>query len=405
MPDPIEELSSFETGVHVSPLPPAEVRRRGDRRRRRTTALAAGGAVAALVLVAVPLGVVAGGDDEDGVVEPAGAPITPGNALTVDDLPARDRLAPWEETPQDGRVLACAPEDGSLEPTLEYRADFGADIAPEPGVVNGDVDYWTSVIRSSVLQFDSTADARTAYDEVHGWLTDCPGGGDDLARKNVVPGEVPVADGQAEWRLHEFYATEVCGGECDAIRFDRMGVAQFGDRVVLVSLGEIGGPLEPTGLNRSMDELLRAAITTAGGTPGAPSADTLEPGGYGALRLGMTLDEAVASGEVVDPGEPEVDELGCTRLDLEDGGVVLVSEVNGVELVTAPDGITTQEGIGAGATVEELRAAYPEVERGVNGWSVWFGDGTSYLFQTDGDQPDATVTEVSAALDEAHCFG
>ena len=48
MPDPMDELSNFEPGVPVSPIPAAEVRRRGDRLRRRNTALAVGGAVAAI---------------------------------------------------------------------------------------------------------------------------------------------------------------------------------------------------------------------------------------------------------------------------------------------------------------------------------------------------------------------
>ena len=59
-----------------------------------------------------------------------------------------------------------------------------------------------------------------------------------------------------------FLAPEFCGGDsCDAVRFDRMGVAPVGDRLVLVSLGEVGGPLEPEGLDQTFTELFAFAIS------------------------------------------------------------------------------------------------------------------------------------------------
>ncbi len=57
------------------------------------------------------------------------------------------------------------------------------------------------------------------------------------------------------------YATDVCE-ECDAIWFDRQGVAQVGERLMLVSLTKLGGPLEPRGLNVAMNQTLRAVIQT-----------------------------------------------------------------------------------------------------------------------------------------------
>ncbi len=123
MPDPIDELSNFEPGVPVSPIPAAEVRRRGERLRRRRTALGVGGAVAAVVLIAVPVAVVANGDDDGGTPQPAAPVITEDDALTADDLPVRDRLTAWQSMAPEGQVLSCAPQlPASLDETRGYRA-------------------------------------------------------------------------------------------------------------------------------------------------------------------------------------------------------------------------------------------------------------------------------------------
>src|SRR5918992_2949226 len=110
MRDPIEELSSFDPGGSVHPLPAAEVRRRGERLRRRNLALVAG-AVAAVLVVAIPISVLAGGD-EGGRPEPAG--LTTDALLTADEVPARERLTEWRAAQPEGEVLACAPQENSL---------------------------------------------------------------------------------------------------------------------------------------------------------------------------------------------------------------------------------------------------------------------------------------------------
>ncbi|HWM74857.1 MAG TPA: hypothetical protein VNQ53_14000 [Nocardioides sp.] len=354
MPDPIEELSSFEPGVPVNPMPAAEVRRRGDRLRRRKTALVVGGAAAAVVLVAVPLAVFAGGDD-GGTPAPAKRELTTDVLLTADEVPARERLTPWEETDPEGKVLACAPaEPAALDADTSMRRDFAAGIANSPA--DGTP---ASVIRTEVLQFDDAATAREEYNQAVGWIVGCPGG-EDLARKGVSTTTVDLAGGQGEWRLHEFYATDVCT-ECDAIRFDRMGVAQFDDRVVLVSLAEIGGPLEPEGLDGSMDDLFAAAVTKAGGeiaaqdaAPGAldfpienglPTDGDSSVEGPGPDVEGILLPEGFCGAAAWPPAAP------AGRL-----AVKVTGPEYGVwrELVTFE---TTDEAV---AVVEDLRAAVEE---------------------------------------------
>ncbi|WP_193613947.1 hypothetical protein [Nocardioides lijunqiniae] len=78
MPDPISELESFDPGGPVTPLPAAEVRRRGDRHRRRRTAGVALAAAAAVAVVATGGALLFGGDPAD--VQPA----EPRPSLTVD---------------------------------------------------------------------------------------------------------------------------------------------------------------------------------------------------------------------------------------------------------------------------------------------------------------------------------
>ena len=258
MPDPIEELSNFEPGVPVNPMPAAEVRRRGDRLRRRNTALVVGGAALAVALVAVPIAVFAGGDD-GGTPAPANPALTSDVLLTADEVPARDRLTAWEETEPEGQTLTCAPAaPAALDASSSERRDFRADIADAPAD-----EIPSSVVRTEVLQFDDAATAKEEYNQAQGWIVGCPGG-KDLANKGVSVTNFEIENGQGEWRQHDFYAPDICT-DCDAIRFDRMGVAQFDDRVVLVSLAEVGGPLEPEGLDASMDELFQAAVTKAGG--------------------------------------------------------------------------------------------------------------------------------------------
>ena len=353
MPDPIEELSNFEPGVPVNPMSAAEVRRRGDRLRRRKTALVVGGAVAAVVLVAVPVAVFAGGDD-GGEPAPAEQGLTSDVLLTADEVPARERLTAWEEAEPEGQVLACAPQEPAvLDADTSLRRDFAANIAESPAD-----DIPASVVRTEVLQFADVATARQEYEQAQGWIFGCPGG-DDLARKGVSVTNVEITDGQGEWRQHDFYAPDICT-ECDAVRFDRMGIAQFDDRVVLLSLAEVGGPLEPEGLDASMDELFTAAVTKAGG----------EITDQGTAEVPQALDFPIENGLATDsdssidgPG-PDVEGVilpegfcGAAAWPSSEPAARLAVKVTGPEYGIWRELVTFDSTDEAVAVVEELRAA------------------------------------------------
>ncbi len=358
MPDPIDELSNFEPGVPVNPMSAAEVRRRGDRLRRRNTALVVGGAALAVALVAVPVAVFAGGDD-GGTPAPANPALTSDVLLTADEVPTRDRLAAWEETEPEGQTLACAPAaPAALDASSSVRRDFRADGADGPTDETP-----LSVVRTEVLQFDDAATAKEEYDQAQGWIVGCPGG-KDLASKGVSVNTVEIEDGQGEWRQHDFYAPDICT-ECDAIRFDRMGVAQFDDRVVLVSLAEVGGPLEPEGLDASMDELFQAAVTKAGGEiTGATGEGTGGPAPLDfQLDLGIRLD---SDSEVSGPG-PDVEGIllpegycGAAAWPPADPTARLAVKVTGPEYAVWRELVTFDTADEAVAVVDDLRAAVEE---------------------------------------------
>ncbi|HET9423219.1 MAG TPA: hypothetical protein VFO49_18925 [Nocardioides sp.] len=360
MPDPIEELSNFDPRSPVNPMPAAEVRRRGDRLRRRNTALVVGGAVAAVVLVAVPVAVFAGGDN-GGRTEPGPAEITSDVLLTADELPVRDRLTPWEETEAEGQVLACAPgEPAALDATASERRDFRADIADAPADETP-----ASVVRTEVLQFADEATARSEYDQAQGWILGCPGG-EDLARKGVSVTTLEIENGRGEWRQHDFYAPDICT-DCDAVRFDRMGVAQFDDLVVLVSLAEVGGPLEPEGLDASMDELFQTAITKAGGEITGGSGE----GGSIPQALDFQIENGLpaADGEETEQTGPAPDVEGVTLPEGYCGAAAwppaapvgrLAVKVAGPEFGLWRELVTFESTDEAVAVIADLRAAVEE---------------------------------------------
>ncbi len=356
MPDPMDELSNFEPGVTASPIPAAEVRRRGDRLRRRRTALSVGGAVAAVLLIAVPIAVVAGGDGDGGTPQPVAPTLSEDALLTADELPVRDRLTPWQEVQTEGQVLACAPQlPAALDAPADLRRDFAADVADGPA---GETPV--SVIRTQVLEFDDAPAAQAAYDQAQGWLRDCPGG-DNLARKDVSQRTFEIDAGQGEWRLHEFYATDICT-ECDAIRFDRMGVAQFGDRMILVSLAEVGGPLEPEGLDASMEELYAAAVDKAGGVITGESASGSDSGEPAGVPIDWDLADLTGDGGRISgpgpdaPGAAEVSP--CDRVVWPKAGVDrLAVNTTGPEFAEARELVEFASADEAVAAMGEVRSA------------------------------------------------
>lgn len=274
--DPLDQLHHFDPGVPMSPLPASEVRRRGDRRRRRTTALTVAASALAVAVVATPVAVLAHGSSSGtaplapvapsttAVTDPAPQSLTDAALLTAGQLPVRTRLTPWQQEAPDGKpTLLCQPAGADLGAGLILTRTFGASVAPTPDLPQGGEDV-ASRIRLSVLQLPDEQAATASYARATSWIETCdhPVGMDPSRMSQEGAPHMLDVDATAEWVTWTYPADDLCDG-CDAARYDRMGIAQVGDRLVLTSLAEVGGPLEPDGLDTSMDALMTAAVDAA----------------------------------------------------------------------------------------------------------------------------------------------
>lgn len=90
----------------------------------------------------------------------------------------------------------------------------------------------------------------------------------------------------------------------------------------------------------------------------------LGPDGLGQVRLGMTLDQAMATGQLT--RNQASDQAPVCRNATESGAVpahgggVWVSAQYGVAKIEAYPGVTTPAGIGLGASVDDVKRAYPD---------------------------------------------
>ena len=181
---------------------------------------------------------------------------------TVEELPDRERLADWRPAePTSAAPLACQarPLDALGADDLVHRR-FVADIADVP--TGSDP---SSAIDVAVLEYADPAEADAARAAVSAEVEACSPTLEDLGEPYVVTGshEVTAGGGTLVWQQRDVAARDVCT-ECDAVRFHRMGIGLVGRRLVLVSLAEVGGPLQPGGLDRAMDALATAALERAG---------------------------------------------------------------------------------------------------------------------------------------------
>lgn len=96
--------------------------------------------------------------------------------------------------------------------------------------------------------------------------------------------------------------------------------------------------------------------------------------GYGALKLGMTLEEARAAGATNLTWESEGD--GTCVGDAK----VAISKLHGVVRITLPAGAKTSKGIGVGSTFGEVKRLYPGASEYRDGWSASLDRNSHYAF-------------------------
>jgi hypothetical protein len=121
MPDPIDELEGFTMST-VNPLPPGDVRRRGDRIRRRNNAVAAIGGLVVIAAIATPLAVIAGHHGSSDSVPPTRTVewthTVPAAFPLTDGMPAATQTRPGFEQ-QD--VDVCANQAWSTDGATDAR--------------------------------------------------------------------------------------------------------------------------------------------------------------------------------------------------------------------------------------------------------------------------------------------
>ncbi|GIF26278.1 hypothetical protein BJ973_005633 [Actinoplanes tereljensis] len=105
------------------------------------------------------------------------------------------------------------------------------------------------------------------------------------------------------------------------------------------------------------------ATPKAPSTPSTPAGIVLGPQGFGALKLGMTAEEATATGMIKSWKSMGVAD-GCTKqstlkLASGDHGFVYFSTALGLEIIDAYPGVSTPEGVKIGTTHAAMLKAYP----------------------------------------------
>lgn len=117
--------------------------------------------------------------------------------------------------------------------------------------------------------------------------------------------------------------------------------------------------------------------------PRPPATGTPEPmptalvsfSGYGPLRLGMSTEEALATGQLTENGSGGA---GCTSYLISGGGEVLISGSGGLVWIAAPAEAQTPEGVQAGVTVGQVRETYPDVSTHFAGDRLILSGGSSH---------------------------
>jgi hypothetical protein len=218
MPDPIDELEGF-TMPTVHPLPPGEVRRRGDRIRRRNRALATVGGMAVVAAIAAPLAAVASHQGSSGP-EPADPGPSVAWVRTIPaDFPLTDGLPTTTKT-RDGyqpqAVDVCESEAWATGDATDVRQATYSD-----GIEGGD---------DRVLAlFPTQADAESSVDALDAGVRACADRTGGATRSaEVVPSD--VGDQSLAW------ANQMGDGQMFVFQAVRVGNA-----VLLDSAFAMGG--------------------------------------------------------------------------------------------------------------------------------------------------------------------
>jgi hypothetical protein len=153
--------------------------------------------------------------------------------------------------------------------------------------------------------------------------------------------------------------------------------------------------------------LVAGALLVSGATAAnAQTKPMLGPYGYGAVKLGMTVKQATATGKIVKkrPGNG-----GCSGWDLKafptsknEVGIYLSPKV-GLAAIFAAKGMKTPENIRIGSTRKQLKAAYPRIRKDVHDFYVTKVPGNKKAYYTF-TVSRGKVVQYGIALNNQDCF-
>ncbi len=247
----------------------------------------------------------------------------------------------------------------------------------------------------------STEAARAAVDTARDAITNCPrDDGTDYGWTEHTGVDYFAGEQSFGW-IDRWWTTEVDGFDTGLIVYH---VVRVGNAVLLsYEYGEGNGSEQTrqSALSRAAKEDQPVVDAMGELSPGT-GAVALTPQGAGPLRLGMTAEQVrqAPPGAEIRPRPASCADLSWTSPDgIELNGAI--SDSDGLAFVSTPNG-ATREGIAAGDTLDDLRSAYPNLERADNGlWSTDQG-ATDYAFDVDAA---GTITWAMVTGDDQQCAG
>lgn len=144
-----------------------------------------------------------------------------------------------------------------------------------------------------------------------------------------------------------------------------------------------------------------------GSTSAKPESAVFGPDGFGKLKIGMKLADAVATGQIdAKSSSPAGTSCGVHDLVGYPKSGVYVSPKLGLATVFAPAGVRTPEGIAEGDSIDKVKQAYPALVKNPNAYIVAEpgGANTQYVFQVDNAATDV-VSSMSLVVQGQDCFG
>ncbi|WP_175598315.1 hypothetical protein [Nonomuraea rhodomycinica] len=141
----------------------------------------------------------------------------------------------------------------------------------------------------------------------------------------------------------------------------------------LLIAGPAGAATAPAAAAPAAAALAAAAPAPAAAAAPAPAVaaapGSFGPYGYGGVKLGMTAQQAKATGKIVLKWRDY-----CSGWDYKarptprDEVSLYISKKLGVAVVFAPRGARTPEGIAVGSTLHQVQKAYPKVKKEISGY-------------------------------------